>query len=449
MAKTKKFRISTRYKEIFQVITAAQKNNSGNFIWKMIEGNRRIFPIDITKIDGDKNRIEVQTLSMTDKLKNGDELYLKLDSREAAFKTILLEMGISKMVLTFPDEVVLNENRGQLRHYFHTSDEKIVQIKRVRNQVSTLRERTQNAVTFDISETGLSIYLPMSLSHFFEIRSRLTLEMIGPFRLSKPIVGEVVFKMPFEMKGIFSEDLGFKLGIQLDRRIPKEILERFVLKKHFSITDEEIVKDEAFRRKVRTQIKGVTKNLASKKAFKDFFAALEIQRGDHQYLKQHIELLCEVMAGLGTKLGWVSEKTIEKLIYAAYLHDIRLMKCPKVARIQNKKEFGLISKELTETERKAFLEAPAYAAEVARQDTESYPDVIKILSQQKELPDGSGFPSGVTSIGMAPLSCLFILSHYFVDYVMNHADWTTADFVKTYRNQLKGSYFAKIFQVMR
>jgi HD-GYP domain-containing protein (c-di-GMP phosphodiesterase class II) len=430
------------------VITAAQKSTSGNFIWKMVEARRKTYPIRIIEVDGDQNRISVQIKENQKELGVGETVYLKLGSRDSAFKAEVLEQALLRTVLTFPEEVVMNENRADTRNYFHSADEKFVQIKKIKNQVSSLRDRVHNVMVCDISESGLSIFIPHSLDHYYDLRSRIALEMIGPYRLAKSIVGEVVFKMPIEIKGTLSTDVGFKLGIHLDIKIPKAILARFVLKKMFSITDEKIVQDEAFRRKVHTSIKVISKDLSEKKAFKKFFESLEIQRSDHQYLKQHIYLLCEVLTGLGSKLGWITHKTVDKLIYVAYLHDLRLMDHPRVARIPSKKEFDRVKSQLTEAERKAFLEAPAYADEMARQDSESYQDVIKMLIQQKELPDGTGFPQGITAAGLAPLSCLFILSHYFVDYVMNHSDWTTEDFVKTYKNQLKGQYFTKIFQVM-
>jgi len=47
------------------------------------------------------------------------------------------------------------------------------------------------------------------------------------------------------------------------------------------------------------------------------------------------------------------------------------------------------------------------------------------------------------------LSCLFIVSHFFVDYVLAIPDWSVEDFIKTHQKFLKGQYFYKIFQAMR
>ncbi len=448
MALRKKFRISTRYKEIFGVIAKAKQGDQ-NFIWKMVKEKRLIMPIEIVEVQGAENRIETRLKEYTGEVKAGDIIYLKLDSRDSAFKTEVLERVGPKVILMFPDEMVMNENRATERHYFHASDDKFIQLKKVKNLVSSLSEKSYNVNVCDISDTGIALFLPLHQEKDFQLKEKIKLEMLGLYRLETDVIGEVVFKMQFEIKGALGKEPGFKVGIQLDSKIPKSLLERFLLKKNmFSITEEQIVRDEAFRKKVHLSMKRLQKSLCTKKQFKEFFASLEVQRSENQYLKQHILLLCEVMSGLGEKLGWVSSKTIDKLIYVAFLHDIRFMQFPKLARIQTKKEFEILKPRLTMAEQKAFLEAPKYAAEMARQDSEAYPDAIKMLLQQKELPDGSGHPQGLTSNLLAPLSCLFIFSHFFVDYVIDNPDWTISDFQRTFKPRLKGQYFQKLFQII-
>ncbi len=75
-------------------------------------------------------------------------------------------------------------------------------------------------------------------------------------------------------------------------------------------------------------------------------------------------------------------------------------------------------------------------------------DVERILLQQKERPDGSEFPSGITFKQLFPLSCLFIISHEFVDYLYDHPDWSFRKFVETVKPHYKGPYFIKILQAI-
>jgi HD-GYP domain-containing protein (c-di-GMP phosphodiesterase class II) len=239
---------------------------------------------------------------------------------------------------------------------------------------------------------------------------------------------------------------GFKVGIRFDQDLEQSTLDRFLIKGNlFQLSDESIVGNETLRTQVIAGIAEVRKILMTRKHIRDFYESIEKSRIDAHYIKQHILLLSQVMAGIGTKLGWVSQRSIDKLIYVAYLHDIRLGKYPHLARIPNKRIFEKKEDSLSEAERVAYLEAPSFAAEIARSDLEAYPDAIKILLQQKELPDGSGFPAGMQASGIAPLSAMFIVCHLFVDYVIDHPDWSPRDFVKTYRPRLKGQYFNKIF----
>jgi HD-GYP domain-containing protein (c-di-GMP phosphodiesterase class II) len=193
---------------------------------------------------------------------------------------------------------------------------------------------------------------------------------------------------------------------------------------------------------------GWTKQMRKRKSGAALLQRFELGSRNSPYLKKHVELLCEVMCGLGTRLGWVSSATLDKLIYMSYLHDARYFGWPALARIRDLREFEKVMGTLSPEEQRAYLEGPAYAAELARQDSESHPDASKVLLQQKELPDGNGFPGRLMGSQLLPLSCLFIVSHAFVDYVYDHPDWSLQDFVKTHRKIYKGTYFQKIFQTM-
>ena len=150
---------------------------------------------------------------------------------------------------------------------------------------------------------------------------------------------------------------------------------------------------------------------------------------------------------MGKTLGWVSEGTVEKLIYVAHVHDIRYFEKPFLARFRTRAEFNLKKHPMSDEESKMFLEKPSYAAGIAMEDESNSADVKKLLLQQKERSDGSGFPGGLRSPQFAPLSCLFILSHEFVDYVLTDPYWNTKEFVSQSRESFKGPYFLKILQI--
>lgn len=454
MSRKGKLQISNRYQEIVQVLQKA-KLNEGNFLWRVTKDSygiehRQKFSITIKEIDTKKSRLEFEVSDQAIRELNvGDSVYCKLVARNSAFKGTVLQMQEKLLICSFPDEAAITELRALRRHYFHPADEKYVQLRRMKNQVVERSDKTFNLLVCDISQTGLCLFVPESQQYSIDVRHRIRIEMLGPFRLEEPMVGEVVFKIPHMVKEALANKPGVRVGIQLDQKIPTATFERFIVKKQaLSISDDRIVLDEAFRAKVHENMSEIREALRKNKRFDKFFDLLLVPKAGNQYLKQHIELLCEVLCGLAVRLGWVSERSIDKLIYVAFLHDVRFTQYPKLAQIQSLKAFEAQKLYLSDNERKAFLESPAYSSELARQDLEAYPDAITVLTQQKELPDGTGFPHKLTSAQIAPLSSLFITAHYFVDYVIDHPDWSVEDFVRSYSKRLNGPYFERIFEAM-
>ncbi|MBU6154269.1 MAG: hypothetical protein KGP28_08190, partial [Bdellovibrionales bacterium] len=144
--------------------------------------------------------------------------------------------------------------------------------------------------------------------------------------------------------------------------------------------------------------------------------------------------------------GWVTKKTLDKLILSAYLHDIRYFENPKLARIPGLPDFEAQKASLTPEECKIYLEGPIYSSLMARDSTEDSIDIERILMQQKERPDGTGFPEGLDFKQLYPLSCLFMVCHAFVDYVYETPEWSFRDFTKKARTMFKGPYFIKILE---
>jgi hypothetical protein len=444
----KKLRITKRFREIIEILNnnVAMENT---FLWKSVGEKRTIFPCLIEDVDPEKNLIRVKLNAETDLLKKGEMAYLKLEFREAAFKTRVITVQKNSVMLSFPEEVALEEKRTSPRFYFHPSDEKTAQLVTFKPETKDT-DRLHAVLVSDVSLGGMAVFVPSKVRAFFEVGRSVKLWQLGEFRVSPPVEGELLYSIPFTIhEGMGTKD-GFKVGMKFSSPLTSSVLDRFARKNLiFSIDDQQLVRDREFREQVKEKISMFHKELSKKGPFRKFLSVLEKGEGDAHYLRQHIHLLCQVMAGLGTRLGWISERSIDKLIYIAYLHDIRFANHPHLARIQGKRDYARIESTLTQEEKSAFLESPAYSAELARQDLSSFPDAIKILQQQKELPDGSGFPVGVSGVHIAPLSSLFIVSHYFVDYVIDHPNWSVEEFIKIHRGFLKGNHFQKILQALQ
>ncbi len=433
MPQKPKFRLTARNREILRVIESA-KDEPTNFLWNVVDGERTRFPIQVKAIDFEKNRIDLALIERFQGLSEGQNVYLKLGTHDAAFKAKLaLKIG-AKVSITFPDELVMPENRGLERHSFYPTEGKRVTIKLGGKAVQ------EELSVYDISAKGICVFVIERDQDAFPLQTFLKVEALGSSRLPRAISGRVTSRAP--VVG------GYRIGVHLDDTIPDSAFEQFILRKDFSINHTQIVRDEEFRERVKKNAARVKKSLSTRKTFRDLFETYERSDSNCQYMKHHVHMLCDVMSGLGTRLKWVHEDAIDKLIYVAYLHDVRFSRCPKVAKISSKREFELLQDGLTDAEQKAFLEAPSYAAELAKEDLSAYPDAVKILLQQKELPDGSGYPYGISGTAFTPLTCLFIVSHLFVDYVLRYNDWSVDDFIRSNRHRLQGEYFNKVFQMM-
>ena len=111
---------------------------------------------------------------------------------------------------------------------------------------------------------------------------------------------------------------------------------------------------------------------------------------------------------------WGSDSTVFKLSLACTMHDMTLDD-DDLARIESLTDPRL---ELFRPEQvEAFKNHPQEAAKLIKDSKEFPADVDFIVAQHHERPDGSGFPRGLMKLRIAPLSCVFILAHEFVNRI--------------------------------
>lgn len=163
-----------------------------------------------------------------------------------------------------------------------------------------------------------------------------------------------------------------------------------------------------------------------------------------QYYNEHINLLCNISCSIAKNMNWSTSETMQKMIYASYLHDILFADHTHLAEIRDIHQFENEKGNLSDYERKVFLENPNYVTQIAREDSKAPADVEHILLQHRELPDGSGFPRGLKHHQMNAMACLFIIAHDFVDELYMDSNLGLQDYVKKAREKFKGSHFDKI-----
>ncbi len=126
---------------------------------------------------------------------------------------------------------------------------------------------------------------------------------------------------------------------------------------------------------------------------------------DHSFLTSIV--CCEILQ----HMHWNTEDKIKKLVMAALLHDIKIEN-PQICKIDSSKDSRLQS--FSDPEIKSFLAHPMETSLLLTGVDFISPEVVSIVLQHHETPEGDGFPNGLHHSKLSLLSCIFIVAHDFV-----------------------------------
>ncbi|OUR97172.1 hypothetical protein A9Q84_12665 [Halobacteriovorax marinus] len=203
---------------------------------------------------------------------------------------------------------------------------------------------------------------------------------------------------------------------------------------------------EEFKHDIDKRISKAVKVLSKNKNIKKFLDKMKVDRNPNQYFKIHVNLLCKMTCAIAQVMEWSHASTLEKLVYVSYMHDITMVEHPHVARIANLVEFKAIEGDLRPSEIEMFHNHPALIRDMIN-DSEDFPiEADKIIFQHHELPNSKGFPSKLQTIRILPLSCLFIIAHDFVDYIIDNPDWVMDEYIVRCKDNFVGAGFTKIIK---
>ncbi len=204
----------------------------------------------------------------------------------------------------------------------------------------------------------------------------------------------------------------------------------------------------ALYHKLKEEVKGVLEHVKKNSKLKSLLKQVQVDRSADQYMKAHIGMLINISAAICAKMQWNSEKTIEKFVYASYLHDWALAMRPDLARINTFAKLDLLKDTLTEEDYQIVLDHPNIAAKQISDINEIPPDVDMMIKQHHEFGNETGFPSKCGYQKITPFSAVFIVAHTLTDYIIDNPKWTIEDFIKTNKSRLHGSHFTKIMRVL-
>ena len=132
------------------------------------------------------------------------------------------------------------------------------------------------------------------------------------------------------------------------------------------------------------------------------------------YIPSHSFMISQLAICIASKMDWPSSGTIQKLTFAALLHDITIQS-HDLAAVQSLENLKLNGAKFSGADVDVYSNHPSSAAELAFSMKELPPDVHLIIQEHHERPDGSGFPAGLNASSISPLAAVFIVSHDIVN----------------------------------
>lgn len=182
---------------------------------------------------------------------------------------------------------------------------------------------------------------------------------------------------------------------------------------------------------------------------KQLFSELKIDRDSDSFMMTHIGMLINISTGISTKLEWNTEKTLEKFVYASYLHDMALSEHPELSLIKGTiTEIELMKDKMDLRDYKLLFEHSNIAAKKIDEIVEIPQDVGIMVKQHHELPKENGFPAKIPHTKITPLSTVFIVSHDLVHYIFENPKWTVKEYVTSVKTKFRGPHFSKVLAAL-
>jgi len=165
---------------------------------------------------------------------------------------------------------------------------------------------------------------------------------------------------------------------------------------------------------INTTIETCIDILESEESLKEHLQVFLKGRGyfvSHSLTAGHISYL------LANKLGMGQDSIVNKLLYSSVLHDVLLADSElcQVYKIDTD-EFNALSL----NNRKLIKSHAIECAKLLETSDKIPSDVLTIVREHHELPNGEGFPRGVGESNIFGLSLIFIASLHIADHLFHH-----------------------------
>lgn len=161
-------------------------------------------------------------------------------------------------------------------------------------------------------------------------------------------------------------------------------------------------------------------------------------------LASHTILLTIMLTEVASRMNWASQGTIEKLTFAAILHDVELDD-DQFADKQTILMAGEITSMKDTAEGHKLLSHPLEGSQLTLNWPMCPSDVDVIIRQHHERPDGQGFPLGLVSYKISPLSAAFIMCEDIIYKSMIEPDIDLKEYFASQREYYAREPFKSIY----
>lgn len=163
----------------------------------------------------------------------------------------------------------------------------------------------------------------------------------------------------------------------------------------------------------------------------------------------HVSILSLLSCGFCHNLGWIGESTQMKLALAALMHDLTVEDSyyadidlwNSVAGNANDKSPEAVK----------YRNHPADAANLIGSMKYVPADVDQIILQHHENREGTGFPRGLTSSRIMPMTCIFIITEDLINYIegSENLEEKIEQFLEFGERKYNSGNFKKVFDSFR
>jgi putative nucleotidyltransferase with HDIG domain len=150
-----------------------------------------------------------------------------------------------------------------------------------------------------------------------------------------------------------------------------------------------------------------------------------IESGEHEYGATHSLLISFILADMCKKIQFSNEHALQYLTLAAFYHDIGLSE----SFIFNETHYSkaaLHNSPINKESTKIFLDHVQEAMATLSNWEYCPEEVLRIIKEHHEQPDGEGFPNKLQPSEIGELSACFIVAHEIAELMLAHKNKPTA-----------------------